>query len=87
MWPRAGKKIQRRSSVICDDPDDLSVCIEFHELARLRAFMVHVVKNDAGNSPHHIQKFEGEIWIRLKPSLEITPQSFFACNGPGRLAQ
>ena len=50
-------------------------------------FLIHVVKNDTGNSPHHIQKFEGEIWIRFKPSLEITAHSFFACDSPGRITQ
>ncbi len=54
---------RRLSSVICDDPENLFVRIKFHKLASLRTFLIHVVKNDTGNSPHHIQEFEGEVWI------------------------
>ena len=73
----------RLSSVICDDSNDLLFRIEFHKLASLRAFLISVVENDAGDSPHHIQEFEGEVWVGLKPSLEITAHGFFASDGSG----
>jgi hypothetical protein len=66
--------------VVCDDPDNLPVRIDFHKLASLRAFLIHVVKNDTGKSPHHIHEFKGEAWVCFKPSLEISAQGFVACD-------
>src|SRR5580704_19339813 len=79
--------VHHSNTVICDDPYNLLVRIEFHKLASLRAFLIHVIKNNAGESPHHIQKFEGEAWVCFKPSLEITAQGFFTCDSPGFVIQ
>jgi hypothetical protein len=78
---------RRLSRVISDDPENLLVRIEFHKLAGLRTFLIHVAKHDTGDSPHHIQKFEGEIREGFKPSREITAHCFFAGNRPGWIAQ
>ena len=40
------------------------------------------VEYDAGDAPHHIQKFELKIREGLKPSLKITAYGFFALMVP-----
>ncbi len=62
----------RSTAVVCDDSNNLVARVEFHEFRGLRAFLIHVTKNDTGKPPHHIQKFEGETWVCFKPSFEIT---------------
>jgi len=54
---------EQASGVIRYDPDNLLVCIQFHKLAGFRAVLIHVIENNTGNSPHHIQELEGEVGI------------------------
>src|ERR1700722_14915209 len=81
---RPGRSLSR---VICDHSDYLLIRVEFHELASLRALLIDVVKDNAGDSPHHIQKFEMQMRVRLKPFLKITAYRFFTLDGSGGVTQ
>src|SRR5258708_1081076 len=68
----------RYSGIVRYDPDDFLICVQFHELRRLCALLIHVAENYAGNSPHHIPEFEAQVWIGFQSALEISAHRFFA---------
>lgn len=70
------------SAIICDHPDNFLGLVKLHKLAGLRAFLIQVINDDTGNAPHHIQKFESEVWISFKSSLEIISQRLLSLLRP-----
>lgn len=77
----------RLDAVVCNHANNFPISGKFHELTGLRALLIPIVENNAGESTQYIDQLKLQVWIQLQAAFEVATQRSASFYGSGRVVQ